>query len=285
MNESGALSEDMKLVEDICCLSLVRRMSALMNRDDRFQQGDKLPRGWHVIMFNPPTLQSELRHDGAASLGVEMPDLGLPKLMMGGRSVEYSGDIPIGGRVVRRSRLGPVSMKEGRSGAFALLNVEHSLSVVDGPQNVVVETISYIMRSEQVDVVDAEKIRAETPDPRPEMDALPDGVVQSFTPNETHLFRYSAITDNPHRIHYDFHYATRVEGYPSLVVNGTLPQMFLLEMFREYTGREPVHYEARNLSALYCGAAVSLLLSPIGNRCVLMARNEAGKVAIEAEAW
>ena len=286
--EVGSVSVSMNDVgsatEDICSLSLARRMSALLSRDDDFKRGDRLPRGWHVMMFNPPTLQSELRHDGAASLGVEVPDLGLPRLMMGGRKIEFTGDIPIGETIIRRSKLGPVSMKEGRSGLFALLEVEHSLSVVDGPQNVVVETIGYIMRAEQTGA-GREQNAVESTSLNAKADLSHTGVVQTFLPDETLLFRYSAITDNPHRIHYDYPYATKVEGYPALVVNGTLPQMFLLEMFRQLTGREPVRYEGRNLAALYCGTNVVLSAHPAEDGFALSARSEAGSLAIEATAW
>jgi 3-methylfumaryl-CoA hydratase len=285
MNKGVSGEVEAKEVQDICSLLLARRMSALLNREeDDFQRGDMLPRGWHVMMFNPPTLQNELRYDGAANLGVEIPDLGLPRLMMGGRKIEFKGDIPIGARVLRRSKLGPVVKKKGRSGPFALINVEHRLSVVDGPQNVVVETSSYIMREEEAGpggkkVLNANAaIKAAT---YPSNKAI----VKNFIPDETMLFRYSAITDNPHRIHYDYPYATNVEGYPALVVNGTLPQMILLEMFRQHAGREPTRYEGRNLAAIYCGARVKLSLEPCEDGFVLMAQDETGKVVIEASAW
>jgi len=281
--EASSVDPALNVVEEICCPSLARRMSALLNREDDFQLGDSLPRGWHVMMFNPPTLQSELRHDGAANLGVEMPDLGLPKLMMGGRTIKFAGDIPLGERVVRRSALGPVTMKEGRSGPFAVLDVEHCLSVVGGPQNVVVETSSYIMRAEEAS-------RPGATDRQPAMASKPtavtpkNGVLQTFLPDESLLFRYSAITDNPHRIHYDYPYATKVEGYPALVVNGTLPQMFLLEMFRRYTGREPSHYQGRNIAAIYCGTTITLSLEPTADKFILLAQSEDGRVAVEASA-
>ena len=90
--------------DDVCALPLVRRMAALLNRDPlSLAEGDPLPRGWHVAFFNPPTPQADLRHDGAAHLGVTLPDLGMPRLMMGGRKIDFLGDIPIGAHLRRTS--------------------------------------------------------------------------------------------------------------------------------------------------------------------------------------
>ncbi len=279
------IAPEIEQAEDICSLSLVRRMAALLDlAPDQYRTGDPLPRGWHVILFNPPTVQSLLRHDGAASLGFRMPDLGLPRLMMGGRKMTFHGDIAIGAPLIRRSSLGPVVRKTGRTGPFALVEVEHQLVIADSGQTVVVETSSYVLRPEEERTGQADHplLIQETlvaPD-------LPEGALaRTFVPDETMLFRYSAITDNPHRIHYDFPYATDVEGYPALVVNGSLPQMLLLEMFRDYAGREPEGYESRNRAPIFCGSPVTLSVCRQGERYMLAAHKNDGQLAIEAEAW
>jgi 3-methylfumaryl-CoA hydratase len=285
MNREVVIGSEVEQAEDVCSLSLVRRMAALLDRDaDEHRTGDALPRGWHVILFNPPTAQNLLRHDGAASLGFKMPKLGLPRLMMGGRKMVFLGDIPIGAPLIRRSRLGPVVKKTGRSGPFALVEVEHQLRLADSRQSLVMETNSYILRPEEEAseaLNSASPKRDETVSPD-----LPEGaMVQTFLPNETMLFRYSAITDNPHRIHYDFPYATEVEGYPALVVNGSLPQMVLLEMFRKSAGREPTGYASRNKAPIFCGSPVTLSASKQGDRYALTAHKDDGQIAIEAEVW
>jgi 3-methylfumaryl-CoA hydratase len=120
------------LAFDVCALPLARRMAALLDRDGAvLREGDPLPRGWHAMLFNAPTPQAQLRTDGAADLGVALPDIGLPRLMMGGRRNRFSGDIPIGAYVRRESRAGEVQIKQGRSGRFALVEVEHRV-FVDG---------------------------------------------------------------------------------------------------------------------------------------------------------
>ena len=98
------------------------------------------------------------------------------------------------------------------------------------------------------------------------------------------LFRYSAITDNPHRIHYDQPYASGTEGYPALVVNGSLPLMFLLEMHRAAAGREVRTLETRNLAPMFCGRALLLSVAREGTAWRLWAEDEAGRVTFEARA-
>lgn len=264
--------------DDVCGLTLVRRMAALLDRDpDVFSEGDPLPRGWHVALFNPPTRQSQLRPDGAARLGVTLPDLGMPRLMMGGRLIEFVREIPIGARVRRTSRLGEVRIKTGRSGRFALVDVEHSIGIEGGGAPVLVETTSYILREEDSGTPPGKTASPVTPVP-------PSDVSRTIIPDETTLFRYSAITDNPHRIHYDLAYA-RSEGYPALVVNGTFPTMLLLEMFRAHVGGEPRRLRSRNLGQVFCGAPLTLTLSGEDDGWIMRAHGPEGHVALEAKAW
>ena len=115
---------------DVCALPLARRLAAMLDRDPAdIREGDPLPRGWHVMLFNAPTGQSRLRPDGAAGLGVTLPDIGLPRLMLGGRRNSFAGDIPIGARVRRETRQGDAEMKNGRTGRFAVVRVEHRIFV------------------------------------------------------------------------------------------------------------------------------------------------------------
>lgn len=264
--------------DDVCALPLVRRMAALLDRDPAgLTEGDPLPRGWHVALFNPPTRQSELRADGAANLGVKLPDLGLPRLMMGGRRIDFIGDIPIGARVRRTSRAGAVTNKTGKSGRFALVDVEHRISVDGDDAPVLVETSSYILR-------EAVRGAAAKPAALPVVAIPPAEVVRTVVPDATMLFRYSAITDNPHRIHYDLPYA-QSEGYPALVVNGTIPTMLLLEMLRAHIGDKLSGWQSRNLAPILCGGPLTLTLSSKGAVSTMRAHGPSGEVALEAKAW
>lgn len=280
MSAVAETAEAVEIADDVCALPLVRRLAALLDRDpDALRQGDALPRGWHVALFNPPTRQSRLRADGAAHLGFTLPELGLPRLMMGGRRIEFLGDIPIGARVRRTSKAGAVTTKTGRSGRFALVDVEHRISLDDHDAPVLIETTSYVLRGAEGNGQGQSPVAVATsPTPIP-----PAEVSRTITPDETILFRYSAITDNPHRIHYDLPYA-RSEGYPALVVNGTVPTMFLLEMLRAHTGGEPTGWASRNLSPILCGETLTLTLSGEDGSWMLRVYGPSGRVALEAKA-
>lgn len=282
MQESGVVH--FEAADDVCALPLVRRLAAMLDRDPlALREGDALPCGWHVSMFNPPTRQSELRHDGAAGLGLVIPDIGLPRLMMGGRQMRFDQAIPLGAKVRRESRQGEARIKEGRSGRFALLQVEHRIFVAGENAPALVETNDYVLREA------SPATAAGTPPAPParpaEVNETPVAdTTRTLLPTEQLLFRYSSITDNPHRIHYDFPYATGAEGYPALVVNGSIPGMFLLEMFRAAAGREPASFSARNVAPMFCGRELRLNLRKEGNAWRLWATDADGASTYEARA-
>ena len=278
--------------DDVVALPLVRRLAATLDRDPAtLREGDALPRGWHVILFNVPTRQSQLRQDGAASLGVTLPDIGLPRLMLGGRQTRFFGLIPIGAHVRRETQQGGVQLKQGRSGKFALVKVKHSIFVGDSTQAAVVETQDYILReaSLAVPAASAGIPALSSPPAVPAQHPTPNIAAKIATtsssilvPDEALLFRYSAITDNPHRIHYDYGYATAAEGYPALVVNGSIPTMFLLELFRSSAGREPVALTSRNLAPMFCNRALRLNALQEETSWRLWAEDEDGNTTFDA---
>ena len=283
---SAARNATVETVDDVCALPLVRRLAAMLDRDPfALRDGDVLPHGWHVILFNVPTPQSKLRADGAAALGVSLPDIGLPRLMMGGRQCRFTGDIPIGAGVRRESRPGEVQLKQGRSGRFALIKVEHRIFVEDRDEPAVVEHTDYVLR----EVIDAgaasTSARAHAPAPgvAPGRTAQADAT-RTLVPDAPLLFRYSGITDNPHRIHYDLPYATEAEGYPRLVVNGSIPSMFLLELFRSVARREPATFSSRNLAPMFSDRPLQLRVLSEGDTWRLWVEDENGQTCFDARA-
>ena len=278
---------------DVCALPLARRLAAMLDRDPSLlREGDPLPRGWHPMLFNAPTPQSRLRADGAADLGVALPDIGLPRLMLGGRQTRFAGDIPIGSRVRRETRSGEVQLKQGRSGRFALVKVEHRIFVegVEGVQGVeeaaVVEHQDYVLRAASGTPGEATSGASPAADEAaaPVAGAAPAVASRLLLPDERLLFRYSAITDNPHRIHYDQPYALDGEGYPALVVNGSIPALFLLEMFRAAAGREPAVFSSRNVAPMFCGRPLRLSLGRKAAGWRLWAEDEQGRLTFDARA-
>ena len=276
---------EVTVATDTCALPLARRLAAMLDRDPgALREGDPLPRGWHTMLFNAPTRQSELRADGAAGLGVPLPDLGLPRLMLGGRQNRFAGEIAIGARVRRETRRGEVQLKEGRSGRFALVKVEHRIFVEGQAQPAVVEHQDYVLRAAS----SGPAAPTTAPTTAPSAEAGPAGPAPTATrillPDERLLFRYSAITDNPHRIHYDQPYAAQQEGYPALVVNGSIPAMFLLELFRQHAGREPAAFSSRNVAPMLCGQPLTLKLLDEGKDWRLWAEDAQGRTSFDARA-
>ena len=287
------------IADDVCALPLVRRLAAMLDRDPgALRQGDALPRGWHAAFFNLPTRQSQLRSDGVASFGVMLPEPGLPRLMLAGRQCRFAGSLPIGAALRRESRQSEVQIKQGRSGRFALLKVEHRIFVDGAADAAVIEQLDYVLR-EAVSVPAAQTgnataapaLPAAPPATASEATAMasaspspPADASRTLTPDERLLFRYSAITDNPHRIHYDQPYATGSEGYPALVVNGSIPAMFLLDMFRACAGREPDTFQSRNVAPMFCGHTLHLQVRREEASWHLWAVNDQGHIAFDARA-
>ncbi len=272
--------------DDVCTLPLARRLAAMLDRDPfALREGDPLPRGWHVMLFNAPTPQSQLRADGSAGLGVHLPDIGLPKLMMGGRQCQFDGDIPIGARVRRETRQGEVQIKRGRSGRFALVKVAHRIFVEGQHAPVVVENTDYLLR----EAGNADAAPASSGARGPASESMPAPVrapnaTRMLLPDARLLFRYSAITDNPHRIHYDQSYAKDAEGYPALVVNGSIPAMFLLDLFRSAAGREPATFTSRNVAPMFSGRLLQLNALDEGASWRLWAENDQIQTCFDARA-
>lgn len=268
-----------EIAHDICAPTLAMRLAALLDRDPAsIREGEPLPRGWHVALFTVSTPHAALRPDGVGGLGFVMPDLGLPRLMLGGKRTRFEDDILIGSRVRRESRIASVVPKTGRSGAMAIVTVRHAIFGEGRKMPSIVEEQDYIMRQ----AADATVSPARPP--MREAKGVSQSHVRTIVPSEVMLFRYCAITFNAHRIHYDQPYATSVEGYPGIVVNGGLPGLFLIELFKETTGREPDVFDIRNVGPLYCGRPCHLSAVETAAGWALAATDDTGAPAAEAMA-
>lgn len=268
-------------MRDVCALPLVRRVAALVDRDPAgLNEGQPLPRGWHVALFAVATPQSQLRADGLAGLGVTLPNLGLPRIVAAGRRLEFVDDIKIGSSVRRESQTAAVTEKAGKSGPLAIVTIEHRIFVANNTMPVLIEQQDYIMLPD----VAAGAGKSGQPPPVATDRSASDGVRRVLVPTETMLFRYCAITFNTHRIHYDLAYATGPEGYPALVVNGGLPILFLLEMLPMHARAGLSRLTVRNAGPLFCGRPVSLHVIGRDEAWSLTAVDDAGRIAIGIEA-
>ena len=260
---------------EACSLSTVRRVAAMLDLDpDAWQEGDPLPRGWQFILLGAETRRSALRADGFPGLGVPLPDLGLPRLMLGGRTVVFRGDILIGATLRRESRVQKLSRKDGASGPMAIVTLAHDLYVPQAIEPVLVETQTYILLGAQAST----RKPAEAP-PTPASRHT-----KRIVPDETLLFQYSALGFNSHRIHLDREFARNAEGFPDLVVNGGLATLLLTEFLRTEHGVVPASITARHVAPLFCGRPVSIDAEESAGKWLLRAFDETGRLAVDIEA-
>jgi 3-methylfumaryl-CoA hydratase len=244
----------------------------------QWREGDALPRGWHLAFFSVDTRQSQLRADGFAGLGVSLPELGLPRIVFGGRKIQFNGDIAIGAKLRRSSRLISAVPKEGRSGRFAVCTIEHAIFLADAKQPAIVELHDYVLREAASPVADSTAAKSATAT----APAKPEPMLRSIvTPDEMLLFRISAVMFNPHRIHYDSPYAKNAEGYPALVVNGSVASLLLLEFFRGKSGRKPDSIFLRNTGLAFCGQPLRLNAIQQDQQWQVWADDEHGHVIVE----
>jgi len=261
---------------EVCSIAAVRRVAAMLDLPaDPVIGAGTLPRGWHFFMLGADTQRSELRADGFPGLGVAMPELGLPRLLLGGRAVTYRGEIPIGASVTRTSAVKSIERKTSAAGPMAVATITHSLQVERATNPSVVETQTYLLFPS-------------SSAPTAERPAQPYAIAENertktVVPDETLLFQYSALGFNSHRIHIDRSYARQVEGYPDLVVNGGLSTLLLTEFARTAINRAPSAVRVRHLKPLFCRYPTTLVASLDGSRCVLKALNEKNAVAIDME--
>jgi 3-methylfumaryl-CoA hydratase len=200
----------------------IAALSATLDRDDPFPQaGDALPPLWHWLYFLPIPRQSELGPDGHAKRGGFLPPVPLPRRMFAGDRVQFHRPLRVGEKISRLSRIVDVNHKQGRSGPLVFVVVRHEISDREG-----------LALVEEHDIVYRENPKATDPAPAPQKPPSGPTWSREIRPEETLLFRYSALTFNGHRIHYDRRYVTEVEGYPGLVVHGPLIATLLLELLR-----------------------------------------------------
>jgi 3-methylfumaryl-CoA hydratase len=183
--------------------------------------GDALPPLWHWLYFLGLHRQSQLGSDGLASRGGFLPPVPLPRRMWAGGRLEFARAMRVGETYKRTSRIADVQHKEGRTGPLVFVVARHEIGNADG-----------IAIAEEQDIVYRDQ--AKRGEPAPAARPAPAGAAwgRAVQPDEVLLFRYSALTFNGHRIHYDRRYATETEGYPGLVVHGPLIATLLLDLLR-----------------------------------------------------
>lgn len=255
----------------------IAMLSATLDRDDPPpKDGDRLPPLWHWLYFLPHYRQSAVGPDGHAKRGGFLPPIPLPQRMWAGSRLTFKAPLHVGETITRESQIVDVVRKEGRSGPLAFVVVRHT---IEGEQGVaIVDEHDIVYRGDA-------RPGAQTGQPTP-------AAVDAAWSREIHadpvlLFRYSALTFNSHRIHYDRTYATETERYPGLVVHGPLIATLLVDLLRHgLPHAEMAAFSFRAISPLFDIAPLYVRGKPAHDRrsVKLWAETTHGGLAMDATA-
>lgn len=226
-------------VADTVTAAPVRMLRATLDMPPDIDTAE-LPPLWHWLYFLPSARQSELGPDGHPRRGGFLPPVSLPRRMWAGGQLEFFSPLRIGDEVRRVSTIDDVQSKTGRTGELCFVRVRHEVS---SPRGLALrEFHDIVYRPEPVPGA-----------AEPAYEAAPPSVLaRRVVPDDTLLFRYSALTFNGHRIHYDRRYVTQVEGYPGLVVHGPLLATLLAGLAgRQFVGRESAAFSFRALKPVF----------------------------------
>ncbi|MCC5940884.1 MAG: MaoC family dehydratase N-terminal domain-containing protein [Balneolaceae bacterium] len=234
----------------------LRRFEAMMDRNpSEVQAGTVLPPCAHWVYFTPMERQSDIAADGHAKKGSFLPPVDLPKRMWAGGKILFKKPLKTGIPADKKSTIVKIEEKEGSSGKLCFVTVRHQISAsgsvaIDEEQQIVYRESSdegaHPIRTKPMDIdFDWKKSRVLT---------------------STELFRYSALTFNGHKIHYDFPYATDEEGYPNLVVHGPLLLTLLLNAFKSKSdGKVIEEVEYKSVGPIYLGEELTITSKDVDN--------------------
>lgn len=244
----------------------------LDQRDDHLVKGARLPELWHWLYFLPLVPTSELGVDGHPRRGGFLPPIALERRMWAGGRLTFHRDLHLGERVIRTSRIVSIEPKQSRAGPMVLITVGHEVASDDG-----------LAVEEEQDIVYLPKPRSYAAPP-----ATPVGDDVAWTDevrlDPVLLFRFSALTFNSHRIHYDLPYATQEEHYPDLVVHGPLQAVLLMDAAaRHHPDRRAARFAFRATRPIFASDRCLISGRTIGGGLEVVTANGAGDIAMRAE--
>ena len=235
--------------KDIIDSNRVRAMGALLDRDNLlFEYGTPLPPCWHWAFCLDTTPQSKLGMDGHPKKGGFLPDLGLPRRMWAGSRLKFHYSPEIGSSITKKSKISSITPKSGKSGKLVFILVKHDW-YVDG--------VKFIEEEQDIVYRDITRTGQTSKGVSPVKKSAEWSM--NVTPDSALLFRYSAVTFNSHRIHYDRPYCLNEEGYPGLVVHGPLIATILIEFFQTNNPNAIIkEFSFRAVSPLFEGQTFSV---------------------------
>lgn len=262
-------------LEDHVTLAPMAALAATLDRNDPPPRlGDDLAPCWHWLYFLPVHPLATIAADGHPKRGGFLPPVALPRRMWGGSRFSFMHPLRAGSTVTRTSRIADISAKQGRSGPLVFVRVHHELSDAQGLAIV-----------EDHDIVYREMPPAGETPPQAPAARTDEQFSRRITPDPVLLFRYSALTFNGHRIHYDRPYAMGEEAYPGLVVHGPLIATLLIDQLRrQYPTAQVKTFEFKAISPLFDTAHFDICGRLDGDLATLWARGPQGQLAIQATA-
>jgi 3-methylfumaryl-CoA hydratase len=231
-----------RITRDTGCVSpeLAQQLHATVGSGRPPSVGDLLPPLWHWCAFPVTAPNDMLGHDGHPRGSDLLPPVHLKRRMWAGGALRFRAPLRVGDPMERQSTVRQLTEKTGANGPMVFVTVDHAIY---GPSGLAIE--------ERQDIVYLGiPARYSPPQKRP----LPVPPVEQVEPSETLLFRYSALTFNAHRIHYDLAYATDVEKYPGLVVHGPLQATLLMRAALRERGRVPSYFDFKGVHPMFAGA-------------------------------
>lgn len=265
-----------RVVEEDVSLGAVRRIASMLDLDpDGFRRGDALPPHWFTLFCAETPRQSDIGRDGHPNPGVVLPPIPLPRRMGAGRRVTIPGSLRIGDVAEKTAEVAAIVPKRARTGFITVLTMRHSFRVAG--RLVAVEEFDAVYR----EAVTPGEASAVTP-PSPAPDGAAWAVEKTLT--SPLVFRYSAITWNAHRIHYDADYSRTEEGYPNTVQNGGLTMQLLLDAALAHTPGRLVGFTARLTRPVHVGQTITLCgRAPVAGTVPAWVQDAAGNQCAQME--
>lgn len=252
----------------------VRLMQATLDASEVGVLPSQLPPLWHWLYFLPGERQSNIGPDGHPKRGGFLPPISLPRRMWAGGRLQFLHPLSVGEPIRRVSTIKQILSKSGRSGRLVFVTVLHEISNASG-----------VAIREEHDIVYRDAPAPGAASPQSVAAPTDEQFGRTVTPDPVLLMRYSALTFNGHRIHYDRPYAMQEEGYPGLVVHGPLIATLLMETLRGVHPEKTVRsFEFKAVSPLFDTDAFTLNGKLEGNTARLWARGSQGQLAMQASA-
>jgi 3-methylfumaryl-CoA hydratase len=277
--DSGQLQQwvgKTEVLHDVVRPQVAAALAATLDYPAAPGEGEPLPPLWHWTNFWALAPQSQLGADGHPQRGGFLPPVPLPRRMWAGGRFVFHAPIPIGAAITRTSTIAAVSAKEGASGRLVFVTVRHAITRDGQPA-----------LTEEHDIVYRDLAAPGAPAAQPKAAPAQARWSRTIHPDPVLLFRYSALTFNGHRIHYDRTYVTEVEGYPGLIVHGPLIATLLIDLVRRQAPDAVIaEFRFRALAPLFDTDSFSVCGEPSadGRTIALWAQNSRGELAMQAEA-